>query len=110
MAGMPSDIAGSALQAGLQQNTAGGIQDNEHNRRVNSAREAAQRAAQRENDVVGDENSMTVNADAGGGGQGRDFSETPTEENAQTTEPTDHGDQSGITTDEDGQTHIDLEA
>lgn len=110
MSGIPSDIAGSALQAGLQQNTVSGAQDNEHNRAVDIARRAAQRAAQKEDDVVGDETDMTVNTEGGGtGGQGRSFSEPANEEPAEAGEAAEDQ-QRGITTDENGQTHIDFEA
>lgn len=109
MSGIPSDVAGSALQAGLQQNAASGLQDNEHNRGVDIARKAAQRAAQKEEDVVGDESDMTVNADGGAGGQGRNFSEAPPEEHAEHAE-TVQDKNDGLTTDEEGRTHIDFEA
>ena len=109
MSGIPPSDAASALQAGLQQNTASSIQDNEHNRAANLARLAAQKAAQRENDVVGDENDMTVNTDGGGGGQGRSSSES-SNETAEHGETAEGNAANGITTDDSGQTHIDLEA
>ncbi len=110
MSGISSDAAGSILQAGLQQNAVSGIQDNEHNRATDTAKLAAQRAAQREDDVVGEENEMTVNADGGGGGQGRSFSEGENEETLETGETDGSTKPKGITTDDHGQVHIDLEA
>jgi hypothetical protein len=110
MSGISSDAAGSILQAGLQQNAASNIQDNEHNRAVNTERRAAQKADQRGDDVVGEDADMTVNTEGGGGGQGRNFSEAPNEENAEASGNATDTDQSGITTDDNGQLHIDVEA
>jgi len=105
-----SDVSGSILQAGLQQEKASSVQDNDHNRAVGIAKRAAQKAAQRENDVVGDDSEMTVNADGGRGGRGREFSETPKEEIDTSADVPTEVDDSGITTDEDGEVHLDLEA
>lgn len=105
-----SDVSGSILQAGLQQEKASSVQDNERNDAVNTARRAAQKAAQRENDVVGDDSEMTVNADGGGGGRGRESSETPKEENGASSEAATQTQDDGITTDENGEIHLDVEA
>ncbi len=108
MSGIESNIAGSILQAGLQQKTVSDVQDTEANRGINAAKEAAKRAEQRADDIVADDSEMTVNTDGGGGGQGRNFSESPVEEEAPPEVAEE--DRRGITKDETGQYHVDIDA
>ncbi len=108
MSSMPTQLAGSVLQSGVQQQAVATLQDNEHNRAAQVAREAERKAIQRENDVVADETDLTINAEHGGGGQGRSFSESQNPEN------TGSGplgeERKGITTDATGKMHVDIEA
>ncbi|MBN1343978.1 MAG: hypothetical protein JXQ73_14940 [Phycisphaerae bacterium] len=109
MSGIPPDIPASVLLAGLQQHNASGAQDSEVNQRISIARKVADKAAQREQDVVADEGDMTVTADRGGlAGQGRNFAEG--EEEHQEHHETPHEDAEGITQDDTGHFHVDLEA
>lgn len=106
MSEIPSDIASSAAGAPLQARDAA---------KVREARRAGQaQAAERQVTSVDEAGSMVDTEDAdtqvfadaeGGGGLGRQLGEAE-EEGAETV-----GDaSSGVTTDEDGQTHLDLQA
>ncbi len=103
------DIAASSLQSTLQQSKVSQAQDGERNAQAANARAALERADARKDDVVGDESEMTVNSEGGGGGQGRSFTEEglPEEQTETTQQQTDR---EGITQDETGRFHIDLEA
>jgi hypothetical protein len=110
MSSMPTNVAASALQAGVQQQTAGVLQDGEHNRIAHMARQADRKSIQRENDIVADESDLTVNSEGGGAGQGREFSESHGEGHTATGEQEGTNASAGITTDSRGQVHIDIEA
>ena len=107
MADIPSDIASSAAQAGYQARDAG---------QARAARQAAQaNAADRQVKAI-DETDTTVDTDdadarvfadaEGSGGMGRPFEEEAAAEPEETAEGSDEG----ISKDEDGQVHLDLEA
>ena len=106
MAEIPSDIASSAAQAGYQAREVG---------KERGARGAAQAHAANHQIKAVDESGSTVETEdadtrvftdaEGGGSQGRAFEE----EHPESETPADSPDK-GITRDQDGQLHLDLEA
>ena len=106
MAEIPSDIASSAAQAGYQAREVG---------KERGSRGAAQAHAANHQIKAVDESGSTVETEdadtqvftdaEGGGSQGRDLEEEPSE-----TEGAGDSSATGITQDQDGQLHLDLEA
>ena len=106
---MPTNVAASVLQTAAQQQMVSAVQDAEQNQAAHVVRQANRKAVQRENDVVADESDLTVNTEGGGGGQGRNFTEAKTEENADVNEEDTPGQPRGFTTDAAGRVHVDIE-
>lgn len=107
MSAVPPDSIASALQSALQQGRANQIRTADDRRQADISQAIARAAEQRENQIEDTDADTRVHSDgSGGGGQGRPFSESEgqssgTEAEHQTP---------GITTDEDGQMHVDLTA
>jgi len=108
VADVAPNIVGPILQAHQQQQQVSGLRDTEENRKAHASREQARIADQAEHSVETADNDTRVHPDAGGSGsQGRAFQgesgpgehAEPLEENA-----------SGVTTDEDGRPHVDIQA
>lgn len=107
MAEIPSNIASSAAQSGVQAqevakdrasaraNSASAV-----NRQIKAAEEAGSTV-----ETEDDDNRVFADSE-GGGSEGRAFEEGAAAEDEQGEEASD----TGITTDEDGQLHLDLEA
>lgn len=108
MSSIPSDIAGSALQAGYQSRDASKVGDKEKGGAI-----GADGKRSRSVDEVGDivetsDSDARVYGDAeGAGSQGRSFDE---KSDGQPDDETDDQDASGVVHDDDGQVHLDLEA
>ncbi|MCH8149318.1 MAG: hypothetical protein IH987_15265 [Planctomycetes bacterium] len=107
MAEIPSDIPASAAQAGYQAREVGRARDARSAATANASNQRARAVDEAGNTVDTEDNDNQVFADAeGSGGRGRPF-----EEGNPTDDP-DAGEESktGVTKDDDGQLHIDLEA
>jgi len=108
MSGIPSDIAGSALQAGYQARNAAKAREAERAGQANNAREATKGAEEAASVVETDDNDTQIYADAEGtGSKGRVFEEELVEE--ETPDQEQQG-ADGVTTDDDGTMHLDVEA
>lgn len=105
MSGIPSDIAGSALQAGFAQREASRNADAARTGQTHASDRQIRAADEASSNVETEDNDMQIYADAeGAGGQGRMFSETPEEES-------EHGEeQSGSAEEPDGPPHLDIQA
>ena len=102
MSALPPDSIASALQASVQQGNANQIRASEDRRQADISDVIARAVERRENEV--DDADMHVNEEGTGtGSQGRAFSEPESGSDQEQ-------DSSGITTDEDGQTHLDITA
>ena len=106
MAEIPSDIPASAAQAGYQAREVGRASAARSAAMANASDKRARAVDEAGNTVDTEDNDSQVFSDAeGSGGQGRPFEE----EN-----PTDASDaaesKTGVTKDDDGRQHIDLEA
>jgi len=107
MAEIPSDIASSAAQAGFQAREVGKARAASQ---AGLAQAAARQAKQSDElevtvEITDDNTKISTNAE-GSGSQGRSE-----EEDASDSEQPDAGDAiGGVTTDEDGQQHLDLQA
>jgi len=108
MAEIPSDIASSASQANIQ---ARAVADNRNARSADAAHAVNRQVkATEEADTTVDtaDEDTKVYADAEGtGSQGRPFEEEGTQADEQTGDASPNG---GISRDENGQLHLDLEA
>ena len=108
MSGIPSDIAGSALQAGFQARDVGKVRDGERAGQAQTANKAAKAVDEAGSTVETSDNDTAIFADAEGtGSKGRAYEEELLEEN---TDEEDQDTSEGVTTDADGQLHLDLEA
>ena len=107
MADIPSDIASSAAQAGYQAREVGQARGARHAASTNAVDRQVKAVDEADTTVDTDDPDARVFADAeGSGSMGRPFEEettsdpeTPSKESSK-----------GITEDEDGQLHLDLEA
>ncbi len=108
MSGVAPQIVGTFLQAHHQQHQVSGVRDTEENRKANASREQARISDQAEHSVETADNDTRVHPDAtGSGSQGRAFEgESGAAEEQELLEE----EATGITTDEDGQTHLDIQA
>ena len=108
MSGIPSDIAGSALQAGFQARDVGKVRDGERAGQAHTTNKTAKAVDEAGSTVETGDNDTAVFADAEGtGSKGRAYEEELLEETA---DEQDHEADEGVTTDADGQLHLDLEA
>ncbi len=108
MSAIPSAIPASALQTTQAQQQAAGIQKAEGDAQDSAFRNEVRAVEQSDGTVHSGDDDTRVNPDGGGaGGQGRAFREGGEETAAQ--EETDGAD-GGITIDDSGQPHVDLEA
>jgi hypothetical protein len=108
MSMIPTDIAAAALQTSQVQLQAAGIQKAETDAKDNAFRQQIRVAELKDGTVSANDDDTRIDGDGGGtGGQGRAFrgpkEEAPTEDDA------DQAGQ-GITVDESGRVHLDLEA
>ncbi|MFQ5414076.1 MAG: hypothetical protein ACE5E6_06415 [Phycisphaerae bacterium] len=106
MAEIPPDIAGSAAQAGFQARDVSKLRDARRAAPAQAAREQAQAADEAAATVDTNDTDNQVFADAeGAGSQGRTHDDQTHDQDADTPAA-----DAGITRDEDGRLHIDLEA
>ena len=106
MAEIPSDIASSAAQAGHQARNVARGRDAPRAGQAIAAKDQAQASAESDATVDTTDNDNQVYSDAeGAGSEGRTFDEggAKTDGDAESTDK-------GITTDDDGRQHVDLEA
>jgi hypothetical protein len=108
MSAIPASVPASILQTAQAQQQAAGIQKAESDGQDQAYRAEVRAVEQRDGTVSSGDDDTRVNAEGGGmGGQGRAFrgggEENRGEEDASGTAP-------GITVDESGQAHVDLEA
>lgn len=108
MSAIPSNISASILQSTQTQQQAAGIQQAEGDAQDQAFRAEVRAVEQRDGTVFSGDDDTRINADGGGGGsQGRAFrengEETLGQEEAAALDV-------GITVDETGQPHVDLEA
>ena len=109
MSGIPSDVAGSALQAGTQARQVAGVRDSERTGQAHAAKDTARAADEAGSTVETTDNDTAVFADAEGtGSKGRSLEEEPLEETP--SEARQDHDDDGVTTSDDGQMHLDIEA
>ena len=107
MSGIPSDIAGSSLQAGFQARDVGRVRDNERVGQAHSTNKTAKAIDEADNTVETEDGDTAVYADAEGtGSKGRGFEEELLEEEDS---PEEDG-QQGCNEGDDGQPHLDIEA
>ena len=103
--GVPPPVINSAINVVQSQRQASDAARVDENRQAHAQRSQAARNEEMDMTVETTDADMQVNTDGGGlGSQGREFESG--EEGEEAAEEQD----SGITTDEDGQMHIDLEA
>ena len=101
MSSLPTNILGSIAQTAIQQEQLARAGDTAMSRRAEQSRLMAERSEQAQNAVEDTDGESDVHDGGGGaGGQGRAFS-NPDQENS---------DNTGLTTDQDGRTHLDIEA
>lgn len=106
MSSIPPNIVGPILQAGITQRQASRILENEREQQQ-AAAESTGKLHDRLEAVDETDNDTKVNTDAEGlGSQGRFTAES--DDGSSTETPTDSA--GGITRDDDGQLHLDLEA
>lgn len=105
---VPTSLAGSILQTPLVQQQAGESQRADTEAKENAFRERIQAAERQDGTVSAGGEDTRVNVDGGGtGSQGRAFRETPADHaGGDEASQADHG----ITVDDAGQVHVDLEA
>ncbi|MCP4247158.1 MAG: hypothetical protein GY778_08920 [bacterium] len=109
MSQIPSDIAGSALQAGFQSRQVGKQRDGERAGQAQAANNTARAVDEAGSTVETTDNDSQVYADAeGAGSQGRSYDEELLGEDALENGATDEA--GDVITDVDGQLHLDLEA
>ncbi len=107
MAEIPSDIASSAAQAGFKAGDVGKSNDAARSGQASTTRRQVKSVDEVEITVETTDDDTKVFADAeGGGSEGRSEEEEP----APQEEPGTSGPDRGITTDDDGTQHVDLEA
>jgi hypothetical protein len=106
MSTVPPNIVGPILQTIVQQQQSAQTDDAEKARGTEQSQRMAQRSDRAEHTVSDTDSDTAVDADAGqGGGQGRAFSEQPDQQSPETQGPED-----GVTHDEEGRPHIDIQA
>lgn len=106
MSAIPPNVAGSVLQAPLAQQQAADVRRVADDSRENASQSQVRSVEQQDTTVSAGDEDVRVGPDAGGtGGQGRSFREEP----GAAPEKPDDADE-GITVDESGQMHLDLEA
>ncbi len=107
MSGIPSDIAGSALQAGFQARNVAKTRDAERVGQANAADNRVKAADEAGSTVETSDSDTAVYADAEGtGSKGRAWEEELVDEEKAEEEDA----AKGISTDDDGQMHLDIEA
>ena len=107
MAEIPSDIASSAAQAGFQAREVGKEREARRAEQTHAANRQVKTLDETDATVdTADTNTQVFTDAEGSGSQGRATEEKTSDQPQHTAEPP-HG---GITTDSDGQTHVDLEA
>lgn len=107
MSGIPSDIAGSSLQAGFQARDVGRVRDNERVGQAHSTNKTAKAIDEAGNTVETEDGDTAVYADAEGtGSKGRSFEEELLEEESSQ----DEDDRQGRPESDDGQVHLDIQA
>ncbi|HOW18385.1 MAG TPA: hypothetical protein PLC79_05055 [Phycisphaerae bacterium] len=108
MSAIPPSIPASIIQTAQAQQQATGIQKAETDSQDQAFRSEIRAVEQRDGTVFSGDEDTRVNADGGGtGGQGRPFREAGEEATAQQGNAVG---EEGITVDELGRTHLDLEA
>jgi len=106
MTEIPPDISSSAAQAGFQAQEVSKEREARRAGQAHAASSQARSATEAGSTVETSDADVAVFADSeGSGSQGRPFEESPTPE----TQDAPQGD-GGVTTDADGQVHLDLEA
>ena len=108
MSGIPSDIAGSALQAGFQARNVAKTRDAERAGQAHAADGRVKAADEAGSTVETTDNDTAIYADAEGtGSKGRAWEEELLEEE---NEEEEEEKAKGVSTDPDGQQHLDIEA
>ncbi|MHC4065310.1 MAG: hypothetical protein ACYSUI_12555 [Planctomycetota bacterium] len=109
MSEIPSDIAGSALQAGFQSRNVGKARDSERAGQAHAANTAARAADEAGSTVETTDSDTQVYADAEGtGSKGRPFEEELLEETS--ADQDEETEDDGLSISNDGQVHLDIEA
>ena len=109
MSGIPSDIAGSALQAGFQARDVAKVRDGERVGQAHAANKTARAVDEAGSTVETGDNDTQIYADAEGtGSKGRSFEEELLEEAS--VDEQEEEDDDGIGTAEDGEMHLDIDA
>ena len=104
MTGIPSDIAGSALQAGFQARNVAKVRDAARTGQAQAANNTTKAVDEAGSTIETSDNDTQVFTDAEGtGSKGRSFEEELLEESAE-------NEQEGLSKSDDGQMHLDLEA
>jgi hypothetical protein len=107
MSGIPSDIAGSSLQAGFQARDVSRVRDGEKTGQAHSSDKTAKAIDEASSTVETEDNDTAIYADAEGtGSMGRSFEEELLEEEAAEQED----DEQGRSEPDDGQPHLDIQA
>jgi len=108
MSAIPPSIPASIIQTAQAQQQAAGIQKAETDSQDQAFRSEIRAVEQRDGTVFSGDEDTRVTPDGGGtGGQGRPFREAGGEATAEQENPAGND---GITVDESGRTHLDLEA
>lgn len=106
MSMMPFDMIGPILQSPAQAGNLARVDEAERNRQSEQARDQAKVREAAENSIGTADEDTEVNPDTlGAGGQGRAFGDAD-----ETAENQDGSSTPGLTQDEDGQYHLDIEA
>ncbi len=109
MSQIPSDIAGSALQAGFQSRQVAKARDGERAGQAQASNNAARAADEAGSTVETTDNDAQVYSDAeGAGSQGRSYDEELLDEDEANADA--RGEAGEVNTNGDGQPHLDLEA
>ena len=107
MSGIPSDVAGSALQAGFQARDVAKVRDADRVGQAHATKNTSKTVDEAGSTAATTENDTAVFADAEGtGSKGRAYQDELLENQAEQQE----ADTDGVTTDADGNLHLDLEA
>ena len=108
MSGIPSDIAGSALQAGFQARNVAKVRDAERATQGGNTKNQIKGVDEAGSAIETSDNDTEVYADAEGtGSKGRAYED---ELLGEETDEKDEEEGEGISTDADGQEHLDIQA
>ncbi len=107
MSAIPPDFVGPILQAGARANQVAGERDSEENQKVETRRTTQAAADQRATTVSDtDEESGVQDSFTSAGGEGRSFGDGDAEPEASDQDASD----TGLSEDDDGNLHLDIQA